>query len=119
MVLAGNPGLERYLFSRSTARSWVEDEFVTAKDTIRLLLKQSISKINISMDIWQSDYVTYAFLDINAHFIIRRDGELRVESVLLAMRRLRERHSGEYQASILASVVEEYECRKFWCMRRG
>lgn len=108
--VAANPGLEKYLFSKQTARNWVEDEFVTAKEGIRMILKESLSKIHISIDIWQADYVTYAFLGVNAHFVRRRpDGSLTTESILLAMRRLREKHSGEYQASILASVVEEYD----------
>src|ERR1700761_2471857 len=112
MITGITPKMNKYMYGRNAARSWTEDEFVAAKNKIKLLLKQSLSKINISMDIWTSDYSTYALLGVNAHFIVRvgngDDSQLQAKSVLLALRRLRERHTGTYEASILAEVVREY-----------
>ena len=59
--------------------------------------------------------MTYAILCVNARFVHRQaDKSLTTESNLLTMRRLREKHSGDYQASIVASVVMTLS--KLFCM---
>jgi len=104
--------MTKYLYGRNTARSWIGDEFDLVRNKVKLLLKQALSQIHISIDIWTSNYSTYAMLGVNAHFVARvgeGESELRAFSTLLALRRLKERHTGEYQASILADVVKDYE----------
>lgn len=82
---------------------------MVGKGKIKQLIREALSKVHISMDIWTSDFSTYAFLGVNAHFVVRRNAGLQTVSVLLALRRLKERHSGEYEGAILADVVKEYE----------
>jgi hypothetical protein len=109
MMLTANPTLEGYLPGDDALRAWADEEFVVAKDKVKQLLKQALSKIHISFDIWTSQYQSYAFLGVVAHFVWRRDGKLRTESVMLGLKRLRESHTGEYVAKILGDLILEYE----------
>ncbi|KAK5309229.1 hypothetical protein LTR70_010473 [Exophiala xenobiotica] len=63
--------MTKYLYGRNTARSWIGDEFDLARNKVKLLLKQTLSQIHISIDIWTSNYSTYAMLGVNAHFVAR------------------------------------------------
>lgn len=109
LMLTANPTLEGYLPGDDALRAWADEEFVVAKNKIKQLLKQALSKIHISFDVWTSQYQSYAFLGVVAHFVWRRDGKLRTESVMLGLKRLRESHTGEYVAKILGDLILEYE----------
>jgi hypothetical protein len=109
LMLTVNPTLEGYLPGDDALRAWADEEFVVGKSKIKELLKQALSKTHISFDIWTSQYQSYAFLGVVAHFVWRRDGRLRTESVMLGLKRLRESHTGEYVAKILGDLILEYE----------
>lgn len=94
-VVARNLSMKDYLFGRASLRAWAKDEFVAAKAVIKEVLKQVLSKIHISFDIWTSSYSTYAFLGIAAHFVVKEEGKTVTRSMLLALRRMYEGHTGE------------------------
>jgi hypothetical protein len=114
MIIGITPKMNRYLYGRNAARQWAEDEFERAKERIKDLFKQAASKIHISMDIWTSKYSKFGIFGVNAHFIVRQQleddkTELKVYSILLALRRLTQRHTGEYEATVLADIIKEYD----------
>jgi hypothetical protein len=39
MITGITPKMNKYIYGRNAARSWTEDEFVAAKNKIKLLLK--------------------------------------------------------------------------------
>jgi hypothetical protein len=91
--------------SGDTVRNWIEDEFITAKKVIvDDILPRALSKIHLSCDLWSSPN-GYAMCGIAAHFIGHQGTS---QSVLLALRRMRDAHSGEYIGQVIIDVVEQY-----------
>lgn len=76
-VVARNLSMKDYLFGRASLRAWAKDEFVAAKAVIKEVLKQ------------------VAFLGIAAHFVVKEEGKTVTRSMLLALRRMYEGHTGE------------------------
>jgi hypothetical protein len=68
------------------------------------VLARAMSKIHISCDLWTSPN-GYALCGIAAHFIGHQG---RFQSLLLALRRMRDAHSGEQIGEVVISVVREY-----------
>lgn len=100
-----NPGVLSILpTSHQTIREWVMRTFDTQKRRIRQVLQSAISRIHFTVDIWSSPN-KLGILGIVAHFI-DSNGEL--VSYCVALREVHGRHSGENQAHIVMSVVEEY-----------
>lgn len=89
--------------------NWAKDEYVVTKSKLIEALKESLSKIHTSFDIWTSPYSTYAFSGAIARFITEQRGKTITQSVLLALRRLHSVHSGEQKAVVLQEVLVEYE----------
>lgn len=108
-IIAANAGMKEYLFGRDAMRNWAKEEYVVAKNKIKELLLNTLSKIHVSFDIWTSPYSTYAFLGVCAHFIIEREGKTVSQSTLLALRRMHGDHSGENIAKVLREVLIEFE----------
>jgi hypothetical protein len=121
MIEGITPKMKKYLFGRNAARDAAESEFEAAKDKIRDLIKESVTRIHISMDVWTAKFSKFGILGVVAHFATRHVYEVEIagkteekvefkrRSVLLALRRLKEAHAGEYEAKILADVIKEYE----------
>jgi hypothetical protein len=110
MSMSANAALVDYLPADSTVKEWALKEFLVGKFKIKEILKQSLSRIHISFDIWTSEYSSYVFLGVVAHFVNRAtDGKLRTQSVLLALKRLREKHTGLFIAKVLYDVIVEYD----------
>lgn len=121
MIEGITPKMKKYLFGRNAARDAAESEFEVAKDKIRDLIKESVTRIHISMDVWTAKFSKFGILGVVAHFATRHVYEVEIadkteekvdfkrRSVLLALRRLKEAHAGEYEAKILTDVVKEYE----------
>ena len=68
-------------------------------------LKEARSAISISFDLWTSPNA-HAVLRVVAHFIDRRG---RRRNVVLGLREILGKHSGENQAGILIALFKEYE----------
>jgi hypothetical protein len=108
MMEATNPSIKPYLVQRKTLRNWVDIEFGKAKAEVKGLLANSLSRIHVSFDLWTSPN-QYAICAVVAHFVRKRHQGPHNQSVLLAMKRMRESHSGENVAGILCSVLQEYD----------
>ena len=69
IIACCNTQMTAYLPGRDALRSWTKQEFVVTKNKIKEMLKATQSKIHVSFDIWTSDYSSYAFLGVVAHFV--------------------------------------------------
>lgn len=103
------PQIDPYLFSQNTAKTWSMLAFANAKKQVKSLLQRSLTRIHITVDIWTSKYNSYSFLGICAHFVTEDSGEWKLKNVILSLKRLRKKHTGEFQASIVLSGLQEYD----------
>jgi hypothetical protein len=88
----------------STIRNWVKEEYKRQKEQLQLELKDALSNVHISFDMWTSPN-SYAIISIYSHFINKR-GKRKIR--LLAFRRLYGTHSGDNQATALLEVINEF-----------
>jgi hypothetical protein len=88
----------------ATIRWWIKEEFDKRKALLNTELKEALSSIHLSFDLWTSPNF-YSIVSIYGHFI-NKQGERRTQ--LLAFRRLHGDHGGENQAAVLLEVIEEY-----------
>jgi hypothetical protein len=91
--------------SGDTVRKWIVADFDARKNDIRQQLCKSKSSIHLSFDLWTSPNLL-AIVGVVAHYINER---YEVETLLLGLRRLRGRHSGENIAEAVVSVVNSYK----------
>ena len=83
-------GLEPYLVqSRKTIRRWILKEFKRQKAVIKDELANARSRIHISADLWTSPN-SLAIVGIVVHYL---DRNLKVQSVLIGMRRVQGAHN--------------------------
>ncbi|TKA39987.1 hypothetical protein B0A49_13726, partial [Cryomyces minteri] len=90
--------------SHNTPRRWIDEEFNKYKETIRYILSQAKSDINLSYDSWTSDS-GLPLLGIVAHFI---DKNCRLKTIVLGMPLLLGAHSGENIAGLVKNVIKDY-----------
>lgn len=103
-----SPQLAKYLPSRVTFRKWIVAEYEKRKQGLKKDLKKARSNIHISFDLWTSPNC-YAMIAIVAHFI---DSKGSRQTKLLAIRQLKNEHSGENIAACVLRVIKEYKIRK-------
>lgn len=108
-ILASNQGMKDYLFGRDTMKDRAKDEYTVAREKLKLILQEALSKIHISFDIWASPFSTDVFLGVVTHFVLEKDSKTVTQSILLALRRLNGTHSGENIAELLSDVLIEFE----------
>ena len=110
MLVTIQPSLTRYLpTSSTTMMNWVQDEFNVRKDRIKSLLKNALSKIHISFDIWTS-LNCKPILAVQSHFLSRNiHGKYEVLGALLDMVELIGVYDGGNIAKALIKVVEDWE----------
>ena len=105
MITSCNKGVADYLVQSSTTiRNWAEEEYLFAMLEVEKVLADAFSKIHISFDLWTSPN-GYAFCGIVAHFV---GWGYRARSVLLALKRMMEGHTGEDIARVVLSVLRQY-----------
>ena len=69
VLLYLQPGIERFLVnSHNTISSWVDSDYQQARQTVKIQLNASLSRIHFSFDIWTSPAYT-AIVGICAHFL--------------------------------------------------
>jgi len=90
--------------SHTTISNWVVKLHGERKDQVESLLHQSVSKINISCDLWTGDN-RRNYLGVVAHWIAP-DGDL--NTALIALSRLFNAHSGANQAVKIFEALERY-----------
>jgi hypothetical protein len=102
--------IERYIVSANTIRNWLDEEYEAAVDQVLAWLQNARSRIHISFDLWTSDN-GYAMVGVYAHFVSHKAFETRV--VLLALRRIERKHSGEEVAAILIGIIEFWQLKEY------
>ena len=106
LIRIAHAGLADMLPTGNTIRIWILDNYEARKLKVkRKLHEDARSLIHISFDLWTSSNA-YAFMAVVAHYT---DKDYRVQTRLLALRRLYGGHSGENQAELLADVLKDYE----------
>jgi hypothetical protein len=62
--------------------------------------------VSFTSDIWE-DADRRAFMSVTAHFIVRRDNQLALETHLIALRHIIGRHTGAVLAPYLRTILQE------------
>jgi hypothetical protein len=109
MMVSVNPLIKPFLCSRQSLCRWIEKDFTLGKEAVKLKLRQALSKKHISFDIWTSPGFKYGFLGVVAHCVVEAEEGPQAQSIQLALRRIKNRHSGENMALILLDVLCEFE----------
>lgn len=91
--------------SSQTIRNWAQSEYVAAQSQVKQILVEARSRIHISFDLWTSPN-GYALCAICAHFV---GSNVRNNTVLLGLKRMKGPHSGENIAEVMIPVLKEYE----------
>jgi hypothetical protein len=104
LIIYISPALEPYLVaSGTTIRNWIMKEYGKARLQIQHELANAQSRIHISFDLWTAPN-SLAICGIVAHYL---GTDLKNHSVLIGMRRVRGRHSGENIAEVIIPVLIE------------
>jgi hypothetical protein len=90
-------------WSRSTVRRHLDKIFALKKVHIRQQLREAITKIHLSFDLWTSPN-RFAIMAVHAHFI---DNKGKQQNVLIALHRQLGSHNGENLAHTLEKVVRD------------
>ncbi|KAK9444136.1 uncharacterized protein VB005_01882 [Metarhizium brunneum] len=91
-------------WSRQSVRDTMRKLFEVKKGAISIQLEKAITRISFSFDMWTSPN-RYALLGLHAHYL---DASYKLESRLLALRRVWGSHSGDNQAATIYGVFGEY-----------
>lgn len=104
-----NPCAEGLLpISHNTVACYIMERYNTKKDSVRALLKTSISRIHVSCDGWTSGNSGTAYLGITARFATRKGRQ----QLVLAMKELHGAHSGFNMAEVMLEVIEDFRIEK-------
>lgn len=96
--------IEGSLPTRNTMRDWIVGAFNRHKGVVTELLGRSLSRINISFDVWTSRKFT-SLLGLTVHFL---DDEGKLRTFLLGLPRIEGQHSGENLAGRVSEIIHEY-----------
>jgi hypothetical protein len=101
-----NPALETHMWhSGDSVRMSIMNDFLRSREYVVQRLQRSRSKVHFSFDLWTSSN-GLPFVGVVAHWL---DEECEAQSVLIALRRIDGRHSGENIAAILLKVAGDFE----------
>ena len=99
-------GLASYLVkSGNTIKRWILKEFKRQKTVIKEELVNARSRIHISADLWTSPN-SFTLDSIIVHYL---DKSLKVQSILIGMRRVHGAHSGENIAEAMILVLQDFD----------
>jgi hypothetical protein len=106
-IQEGNPNAIPSALPRSgnTVRAWLLTLFKEKQEYLRQSLAQAQSRVHNSFDLWSSGNVK-AYLGLVGHWISVGGEKV---SCLLGLKRLVGSHSGENQAEIVWSVLQEMD----------
>ena len=106
MMIHLHAGLAPYLVkSGNTIKRWILKEFKRQKTVIKEELANARSRIHISADLWTSPN-SLALVGVVVHYI---DKNLKVQSLLIGMRRVHGAHSGENIAEAMTPVLQDFD----------
>jgi hypothetical protein len=101
-----NEDIDRWLpSSHHTIREWVLRQFKIEKERIKATLRNSKTKIHLSLDIWTSPS-NKPILGVVAHYISSSGG---LEHTILAMEEIEGDHKGKNLAPVLMEVISDWE----------
>ena len=105
MITSYNSGVIDYLvYSGSTIRNQVEEEYLWVMTQVEQVLTSSYSKIHISFDLWTSlNRIT--FCGIVGHFVGQGHNAM---SILLRLKRIKARHIGEDIIEVILPILHQY-----------
>src|SRR5450755_427962 len=93
-------------YSGNTARSWVMEAYEARKQQLKVeILSNSVSKIHISFDLWTSPNCI-PLMAVVAHYT---DNTFKNRTVMIALKRLHEAHSGENMGSLLIEIINDFD----------
>jgi hypothetical protein len=104
MLAALNEKVRPYIPGADTLRNWVDREVVESFYQVVKLLSNARSRIHISFDLWSSPN-GYAFCGVVAHFV---DQSWCNRQVMIALKKMTARHTGEEIAAVIVPVLREY-----------
>lgn len=90
--------------SDSTVRDWVKRRFESEAEKVKLSIKESLSRIHISVDLWTSPN-HLPMLGIIAHYVSSK-GEK--QQSVIGLRKVEGDHGGQNQARIVLNIIREY-----------
>lgn len=90
--------------THNTMRDWIVGAFNRHKGVVTELLGRSISRVNISFDVWTSRKFT-SLLGLTVHFL---DEGGNPRTFLLGLPQIEGRHSGENLAGRVGEIIHEY-----------
>jgi hypothetical protein len=91
--------------AQATLRLWIIEAWQGQKEVIKKELKDAVSSIHLSFDLWTSPN-HFAIISVYAHFISDKGHR---KQRLLAFQRVRGVHTGENQAGTVLAVIKDYE----------
>lgn len=105
MMLAANPAIEDPLMTnRSALMRLIDATYELYSSQLMAILEASVSKINISSDLWTSPH-RHGILAISARWV---DQDYQPRRALLVMLECRYSHGGETQASLIMGTLAKY-----------
>ena len=104
MLIALNDRVKGYIPGADALRNRVDREVAESFHQVVDLFREAKSRIHISFDLWSSPN-GYAICGVVAHCV---DKEWRNRQVLLALKKMSARHTGEEIAAVIIPVLREY-----------
>ncbi|KAJ3453198.1 hypothetical protein MRS44_018853 [Fusarium solani] len=90
--------------THNTMREWIVRTFNRHKGVVTELLGRSLSRVNVSFDVWTSRKFT-SLLGLTVHFV---DDEGKFRTFLLGLPQIEGRHSGENLAGRVSEIIHDY-----------
>jgi hypothetical protein len=105
LALACNPAIEEFLItSRRTVMHYIHANFELYTSQLRETFQTAISMVHISSDLWSSPHC-HSMLTVCAQWV---DSKYQLRKALLGMPECYKSHSGEAQATAIASVLYNF-----------
>ncbi|TQV91003.1 Ribonuclease H-like protein [Cordyceps javanica] len=109
LALACNPAIEDGLVtSRRTIMRYVSANYQLYASQLVASLRSAVSMIHLSSDLWTSPH-RHGMLAVCGQWV---DKSYTLRKALLGLLECRGDHSGAYQASLIAKVLEKFEIRR-------
>ena len=101
-----SPMLAKLIPTGNIIRKWIIERYEQKKEVLKAELRDnSLSMVHLSFDLWTS-INSLAMMAVISHYT---DRDYKIQTRLLALRRLHGEHSGENQASLLVEIIREFD----------
>ena len=97
------------LYSGNTVRKWIMEAYDERKELLKREIHQSsVSMIHISFDLWTSPNCV-PLMGVVAHYT---DKSFKNRTIMLALKRLHNNHSGENMGSLMIEIIKDYDLKE-------